>query len=118
MMALAIIDEMIKMGIATPASTWDDAVISMISERVTSNVDEAANAMALTNLARVLNWAGKQEDSRRLAFQALESGAEDPTILMMVARHLALEGDTDQALVYFRRAMRANPNNPVESTMK
>ncbi|MEJ2336911.1 MAG: tetratricopeptide repeat protein, partial [Gemmatimonadales bacterium] len=60
MLALALVDEMIEMRVATPAPTWDDAVITTITERVNRSVDATANAMALANLSRVLTWAGKQ----------------------------------------------------------
>ena len=75
--------------------------------------DPAAHAGALANLSLTLNWAGKNEESRRLAQQALDSGHEDPTMLMMVARHAALEGENEKALHYFRRAAAASPNSPV-----
>jgi len=108
MMALAIIDEMIKMGTATPASTWDDAVISNISERVKSNVDEAANAMALTNLARVLNWAGKQEEALRLVERARSITADPHTLFGTVAMLMGA-GRYEEALPDAEEAARLMP---------
>jgi tetratricopeptide (TPR) repeat protein len=108
MMALAIIDELIEMGFAAPASTWDDAVISQITERVESNVDEAANAMALTNLARVLNWAGKQEEAMALVERARSITADPHTLFGTVAMLMAA-GRYEEALPDAEEAARLTP---------
>ena len=103
MMALAIVDEMIKMGTATPESTWDDAVITKITQRVKSNVDEAANAMALTNLSRVLTWAGKQEEALRLVDSATSITSDHHTLFQKVTV-LLREGRYEEALPYSEQA--------------
>jgi Flp pilus assembly protein TadD/lysophospholipase L1-like esterase len=108
MMALAIIDEMIRMGTATPASTWGDEVISQISERVESSVDEAANALALTNLARVLNWAGKQEEALRLVERARSITADPHTLYGTVAMLMGA-GRYEEALPDAEEAARLMP---------
>lgn len=109
MMALAIIDEMIEMGVVTPASTWGDTVISTISERVIGNVDETANAMALTNLARVLNWAGKQEEALELVERA-RSITTDPHTLFGSVAMLMGAGRYEEALPDAEEAARLMPD--------
>jgi Flp pilus assembly protein TadD len=109
MMALAIIDEMIEMGAVNPASTWDDAVISDISERVISNVDEDANAMALTNLARVMNWAGKEEEALQLVERARSITADPHTLFGTVAMLMGA-GRYEEALPDAEEAARLMPD--------
>jgi tetratricopeptide (TPR) repeat protein len=112
-LALALLDGMARQGWADPAGNWNAEAIGRITRRVEDGIDPAAHAQALANLSVTLNWAGKNEESRRLALRALESGQEDATMLMMVARHAALDGQAEEASAYFRRAVRASPNSPV-----
>ena len=111
MLALAIVDEMIKTGAATPASTWDDTVISKITERVKSNVDEAANAMALTNLSRVLTWAGKQEEALRLVERASSITTDHHTLFQKVTVLVRTER-YEEALPYSEKAALLMPQIP------
>ncbi len=113
LLALALIESLIEQGVVRPGTAWGEQAVATVAARVEGRIDTRLHARALANLALTLDWAGKAEESRRLAFQALESGEEDPTILMIAARHLAAESRGDEALELFRRAMRANPNNPV-----
>lgn len=110
-LAVALIGQMIKQGILQPSAEWGEPAIAEVATRVENTLDPKMHARALSNLSQVLEWAGKTDESRRIAFRALESGVENPGILMMVGRHFAMEGKTDKALGFFQRAMRLNPNN-------
>jgi tetratricopeptide (TPR) repeat protein len=113
LLAVAIMEELAGRGVLQPDAAWGDAAIARVADRVERSLDKTLHARALANLALTLDWAGKTEESNRLAMQALESGEEDPTILMIAARHQAMAGRSDEALGLFRRALRANPGNPV-----
>ena len=112
MLALALVDEMINMGAAIPAPSWNDTVISKISDRVMSNVDEEANAMALTNLSRVMTWAGKQEEARRLVERALSISTDHHTLHQQVSV-LMRSGRYEEALPYAKQAALLMPDIPV-----
>lgn len=113
LLALALVEEMSTMGLLNPEPGWGPAALERVVRRVEARIDPAEHARALANLSLTLNWAGKNEESRRLARRALDSGYEDATMLMMVARHEALEGNDAAAADYFRRALDASPNSPV-----
>ena len=113
LLALALVDQMRTMGLVDPAAGWGREAVARVIERVEARIDPAEHARALANLSLTLNWAGKNEESRRLAQRALASGYEDATMLMMVARHEALQGNDEAAAGYFRRALDASPNSPV-----
>lgn len=108
MLGLAVVDEMIAMGAVTPGSTWDDAVIAKITGRVMSRVDEAANAMALTNLSRVMTWAGKQEEALRLAKRATSTTTDHHALFQMTGV-LMRNGRYQEALPYSQKAVRLMP---------
>lgn len=107
-LALALVEEMIRMGSATAASTWGETVIARITERVKGSIDEAANATALTNLSRVLTWAGKQEEALRLAERAT-SMSEDHHTVFQQATVLVRSGRYEEALPFSTQAARLMP---------
>ena len=113
LLAERLVDTFVRNGWIERSPDYGPETVARIAERVESSVTEETHARALANLALTLSWAGKSEDSRRLADRALESGVEDGTILLMAARHAALEGDHEAALGYYQRAVKAAPNDAV-----
>lgn len=111
MLAMAIVDEMIQMGTATPASTWNDEAISKITEHVKSNIDTAANITALTNLSRVMTWAGKQEEALRLIERANSMTTDHHALFQMVSV-LCRNGRFEEALPYSEQAIQLMPKVP------
>jgi Flp pilus assembly protein TadD len=109
MLALAIVDEMVEMKVATPGPTWNDAVVSDITERVKGGVDAAANAVALANVARVLSWAGKQDEAVRLAERATGMTRDPHTVFQMLTV-LIRDGRREEALLYAEEAARLMPD--------
>jgi tetratricopeptide (TPR) repeat protein len=112
-LAVAVVEALIELGAVQPQADWGEPVIAEVAARVEGTIDPKVHAAALANLALTLAWAGKQEDSWQLAFRALESGSEDPTVLMMAGRHYAVEGKKAEALEFFQRALKAEPGSPV-----
>jgi tetratricopeptide (TPR) repeat protein len=116
MLAVALVRTLVDEGVVEPADTWGDAAISEVASRVEEGLDRGVHAQALANLARVLIWAGKDEDAGRLARQALASGVEDPGLEVAAVGILAKlserEGDVRQARLHYRRALKADPGNP------
>ena len=116
MLAVALIEAMIDRGILRPDESWGEDAIAEIATRIEGNLDRGMHARALASLAQVLYWAGKFEDARRPAAQALESDVGDvgvvATASTILASLSARDGDTAQARVFFRRALNANPRNP------
>ncbi|MDX1647735.1 MAG: tetratricopeptide repeat protein [Longimicrobiales bacterium] len=110
MLALAIADEMADMGIADRRAPLDEATVSGIVDEVMSGVDVAAHATALANLARVLTWAGKQEEAMRLAGRATEM-SRDPHTLFQMLTVLVRNDRHEEALPYSRDAARLMPDN-------
>ena len=111
-LALALIAEMRRLGALASDAELPEEVLRRVAARVEGRIDRAGQAVALAALARTLDWAGKDEESRRLAFRALESGLEEASILLMAAKHTALAGDMAGALDLYQRAVRADPLSP------
>ena len=113
MLALALVQEMIASEVVQPSDAWGDEAIARVASRVEGGIDRKTHAQALANLARVLSWAGKDEEARRLASQAL---AQSPELVTANADVLAMlserEGDTAKAWHYLRVALNKDPANP------
>jgi len=115
-LAAELVRAMIEKGIVHPSASWSEQAIANVAFQVEKSLDRKTHAQALVNLARVMNWAGKSEDARRLAGQALESGVEDPEIVAVAAGILATlserQGNIKQALQYFQNALKTAPKSP------
>jgi len=112
-LALALIDAMAANGIVQPSSDWGDAAIARVSSQVESGIDRKAHAQALANLARVLAWAGKNDDARRLADRALaaapELAASNADLVAILSER---EGDSAKTWQTLQTALNEDPANP------
>ncbi len=109
LLALAIIDEVVEMGVATRAASWNESAVAEVTRGVEGGLDEAAHARALANVARVLSWAGKQDEARGVAERAT-SLARDPHTLFQMVTVLMADGRLDEAAPYAAEAARLLPN--------
>jgi len=112
-LALALIDAMAADRIVQPSTEWGEEAIARVASQVESGIDRNAHSRALANLARVLSWAGKDADARRLADRAV---AEDPELATANADVLAIlserEGDSAKTWHTLQTALNENPGNP------
>jgi Flp pilus assembly protein TadD len=111
LLALAIIEEMIKDGMVSPVAGWNESKITEISENLVNGLDEKDHAMALRNLSKVLAWAGKEEESRRLVNRALDIIPGDSEAHAQKGALLMQAGNKKAALEHYREAARLNPWN-------
>lgn len=111
-LAVALTEAMRQERVLPAAARLSAQGLAQIVSRVENGIDREQQAQALASLAWTLDWAGKREDSRRLAIKALESGFETTRILLIAGKHFALDGDAERALDLFRRAVRADPLSP------
>lgn len=108
-LALAILDSLVDGGIVTPSPSWSDAKIDEVVARVEARLDPHDHAFALTNLAKVLGWAGKQQESYQLAQRAVELDPDDAQIQYHAGLTADLLGRHDEAMEHYRKAIEINP---------
>ena len=117
MLAIKLVEVLRERGIVQAGGVLDDQTIAAIASRIEGRLDPQLRARALTNLAKVLSWAGKVEDASRPASQALSFDVKDPTIVsdaaMILAMYHGLQGDAVLQKKYFHMALNAEPRNPV-----
>ncbi|MDH3327731.1 MAG: tetratricopeptide repeat protein [Desulfobulbaceae bacterium] len=115
MLAVELVETMIDERVVQPSGNWGEKAIAEVSSLVEGRVDQQEHARALVNLARVLHWAGKFEDAKRLALQALKYQDVAPDVFvtgnMILGTINRIQGNTDDALQYYRKAMKKSPDS-------
>ncbi len=102
LLATELVRAMANEGILRPEQGWEEKAVSVAEARIDDRVDEVAHSLALANLARVLLWAGKDEEASRLARQARETTVASEQVQVSSASILTSilveKGQTDEAL--------------------
>ena len=109
MLALALLDELVARGIATPAAEWGEPAIRRVTAEVESRLDRSAHGIALRNLAQVLLWAGKREEAGRLALQAVALVPDDALAHYTAALEYQRRGEPERARAHFERSLAIDP---------
>ncbi len=110
LLALALLDQMIDDGIVRPDSGWGEEAIRRVTERVEGGLDAHAHAIALTNLSKVIGWAGKLGESYGLSRQAVELDPDDVRVQYQAGLAADLLGRTDEAMFHYIKAIEIQPD--------
>ncbi len=105
LLALTLLDEMQAMGIVKSGPALTEETIAEVTARVKGRLDHRAHANALRNLAKVLRWAGKFEQSAKLAVQAVEGLPDDAEAHYMAADARWQSGHLDIAVAEYELAL-------------
>ena len=108
-LAIAIVRRMIDERLIGGVSLTE-AGIAKASRRVESRIDEKAHAVALRNLAKVFNWAGKHYEAGPLALKALQTLPNDPESLFLSGAYLKMTGEVDRAIAHYRKSIKLLPD--------
>jgi tetratricopeptide (TPR) repeat protein len=116
LLATAIVEKMSERGIVTLNKSWREDAVALASKRITSRVDPELRSRALTNLAQVLSWAGRQSEAGPIAVEAVrlrsEQGlAADPESLFYAAVHLAMVGSDEKAIDLLEVILEHDPDH-------
>lgn len=75
-----------------------------------ARLDPVEHGLALRNLAKVLSWAGKNEDAARAARQALAALGDDEESFFVLSEYASSRNDHESAVAYLREALRLDPD--------
>lgn len=109
-LAKAIVDRLVNSGLLETDSAPTEDVLAEVSRQISSRVDARQHAMALRNLAKVLNWAGKHVEAGSLAMRAVEQLPNDPESLVLSGAYLDETGRIDRAIKHYRSALQHRPD--------
>lgn len=109
-LAVAILEAMADGQLLRLSPGWGDEAVAEVATRVEGGLDPQAHALALMKLSKVLGWAGKLQESYRLAAQAAELYPDDSRIQYNAGLTAHLIGRKEEAVVRYRRAVELQPD--------
>ena len=109
LLALELFHLLERQNVVTRSKDWNNAALARVIRRVEGRIDGQAQGEALRNLARLFSWAGKLEESARLARHALRRLGDDPESYDVLGQAAAARGATAQAIEHYRKALELNP---------
>lgn len=110
LMALELVEAMRSIGVVELDPAWGDAAIHRVTASVEGRIDAEAHARALRNLAKVLTWAGKNEEARDLVRRSLET-VKDPEGYKTAAGNAVRLGRFDEAVGYYAALLKLMPDH-------
>jgi len=108
LLALELLDFLSARGIADLRSDWNDEAIDVCTRRVLDSIDEHEHALARGILAKVLRWAGKDDESDRLLESIDNELPNDVELLTLRADAAQRHGRLDEAIALYQRALQIN----------
>jgi tetratricopeptide (TPR) repeat protein len=109
-LAVAILETMADGRLLRLSPAWGGEAVAEVARRVEDGIDPQAHALALMNLSKVIGWAGKLQESYRLAAQAVELFPDDSLIQYQAGLTAHLVGRKDEAVARYRRAVELQPD--------
>jgi tetratricopeptide (TPR) repeat protein len=112
LLGLALFDELVRTGIATPDAGWNAARREAVREAVIASLDPRDEGGALLNLGKVLEWAGKFEEAYGPFQRALEILGPSPMLYDRLARTSYALQKYDDSIHYLQASLNLDPNLP------
>ncbi len=109
-LAVAIVEEMAQQQLLTLDPGWGERAVADVARRVEGGLDPQTHALALMKLSKVLGWAGKLQESYRLAGQAAELFPDDSRIQYNAGLTAHLVGRKNEAIPHYQRAVELQPD--------
>jgi len=105
-LALEIMDEVIKRGLVRSFRPMTEEGIKSIEEIKMSQVDRKVHAEALINLAMLANWGGKFRKGRTLALRAIDLDPEYAGAYYQAGLSTMKIGEhVEEAITYFKKSI-------------
>lgn len=116
LLALTLIQAMSQSSMLHLGQGWSDSAVETVSRRIDASVDTELQARALTNLAQVLSWAGKQQEAGPIAEKAVRLRAQaglgdDAESLFYAAVNFAVDGNDPEAIALLQRVVILEPEH-------
>jgi len=112
LLGLALFDELVEQGIATPDDAWNEARIEAVTQEVIAQIPPRAEGITMLNLGKVLDWAGKFNEAHDALTRALEILGPNPVIYDRLARTSYGLRNYDEATGYLNEILRIAPEIP------
>jgi len=111
LLAQMICEKMIQIDIVNPRTGWNDSEYEKVALNLVSKIDPHQHAMALRNLAKVLGWAGKNQEAANLVARAIKLLPNDAETHTMAGTAAMQNNQIDSARTHFEMALEIDPAN-------
>ena len=111
LLAEAIIEQLETDRWWNSGQQWNEQARDQVAARILDSVDQTDHARARRNLAKVLNWSGKQMEAGALSVSVLEQLPDDPEALSIAAAYMRQLGRVEPAIDYLSRRTRVTPDD-------
>ncbi len=109
LLALEILETLRREGLVHPSAAWGPAAVQAVIEDVEGKLNPASHALALSNLSKVLGWAGKLDEARKLAIRAARMAPELAAVHHQAGLSAHLTGHLDEAVYHYRETIALAP---------
>jgi tetratricopeptide (TPR) repeat protein len=110
LLGLALFDELVSTGIATPDAGWNAARREAVREAVIASLDPRDAGRSLVNLGKVLGWAGKFQEAYDAFQRAQEILGPHPAVYYGLASALYSLGKPEEAARYYQETLVLAPD--------
>ncbi len=110
LLALEVLAELQRQGVAGGGEP-SETQLAAVDKRVRTRMDQRAYGVSFRNLARVLSWAGKDDEAGPVAERALELLGPDAESYELLGRSREAAGALDSAEAAFRDSIATNPEH-------
>jgi tetratricopeptide (TPR) repeat protein len=104
-----LVQNLYELGWIPSNPTQRRSELDAMEEAVLAGLDPIEHGLALRNLAKVLSWAGKDEDAARAARKALTALGDDEESFFVLSEYASNRNDPESAVAYLREALRLDP---------
>jgi tetratricopeptide (TPR) repeat protein len=112
LLGLALLDQLVDQGIATPDAAWGEAQIEAVNKAVLAGLDPMADGHTFAKLGLVLEWAGKTEEAYDAFRRALTILGPSPMLYDKLATNSLFLGRLDETVDYLHRMLDFAPGMP------
>ena len=108
-LGLALFDQMVETGITKPDAAWNDERKQAVGQEVIASLDPGIEGLAMLNLGKVLDWAGKFDEAYHSFKLAEEILGPTPEIYDLLATTSHILGKNGEAIQYLHKALELAP---------
>ncbi len=100
-----IVETLVQKGWVSANTNWDRGLALELAEKEIASIDLSEHGRSLRNLAKVLAWAGKDDEAERAALRSLEIDATDAESLYILGTIAQNRGRDEDAMRYYERVL-------------
>ncbi len=104
-----LVDALARRGVLRASPSWGDGEARAVAAIIEASLSPRDHAVADGTLAKVLRWAGKEDEADRLALRSASVIPDDPNAIGELAAVYERQGKVHEAIELYERAISIDP---------